>query len=486
VFADASAATHVHPPEVATTSPALDLLTWALRYSLELSPVPSCVHHRGVIRYCNPAFGRLVQWSEQIDLTGKRVGDILNRRIHRCAPVEPETLAAGSEDEREHAVLEVGGAQIDVEITSTLVRFESAVMVLSSFRRRTEERKRRFRARDAAVRFSRLMNSRFLGFVELGPERILSANKAFLNLVGRSRADVRRGELNWRTITPPEFWSQDDAFLEKCASGRECEPFEKEFYASDGKRIRVRVFFVHAVKQPALRAFCCVVDLCPQTKPQHALPTAVQQSTSMPTRGAGLADSINDRLTIISGSAALLLEDSAVAAVRGARVRLTDIIATAQEIDTLTGATARECRHKQAPDLPKVSEDPKRLSYVVDSFRGPAPTRELPEETPLQHTEFRALEPAPRLVEMRPAEPAAWLPPEFRFVMPGFKELRIEPHATGGSPVPRIVEVAPAPGRAALEIADWRPPAGRIVQPAGDLGLLGWDARAALKGSKSI
>lgn len=64
---------------------------------------------------------------------------------------------------------------------------------------------------------------------------VTDANDAWLELTGYSREQVRRGEVNWRDLTPPEYMSHDArALAEILARGRQ-QPYEKELLTPGGK-----------------------------------------------------------------------------------------------------------------------------------------------------------------------------------------------------------------------------------------------------------
>jgi PAS domain S-box-containing protein len=71
--------------------------------------------------------------------------------------------------------------------------------------------------------------------------RITNANDAFLAMLGRSREEMERGELNWVEMTP-SGWEEADqrAIVELMASGA-CTPYEKELRRADGTRLAVLI-----------------------------------------------------------------------------------------------------------------------------------------------------------------------------------------------------------------------------------------------------
>jgi hypothetical protein len=99
---------------------------------------------------------------------------------------------------------------------------------------------------------------------------------------------------------------------------------------------------------------------------------------------------------------------------------------------------------------------------------------------------FRAVEPGPATAPMFPLEPGTWLQPEFDVVAPKVAGIRIERRAKLAVPTFARIDAPPNPGRAVpSEASDSRPSAVEVVWPAGDLRLLGWDARAVLKSQEA-
>ena len=63
---------------------------------------------------------------------------------------------------------------------------------------------------------------------------IAEANDAFLRPIGYTREDL---PLDWRTITPPEFFPRDEAAVRELLASGTAQPYEKEFVTRDGARV---------------------------------------------------------------------------------------------------------------------------------------------------------------------------------------------------------------------------------------------------------
>lgn len=69
--------------------------------------------------------------------------------------------------------------------------------------------------------------------------KISKANEAFLRSVGYAADVVAAGSLNWRDITAKPFRHLDDQALEQLVLSATCQPYEKEYVASDGRNVPV-------------------------------------------------------------------------------------------------------------------------------------------------------------------------------------------------------------------------------------------------------
>src|SRR5258705_3169623 len=70
---------------------------------------------------------------------------------------------------------------------------------------------------------------------------ITEANDAFLQMIGRERADLENGRVDWRTLTPHEWVKEDERRASEVLNRGVAGPWEKEIYAKDGTRIPVLI-----------------------------------------------------------------------------------------------------------------------------------------------------------------------------------------------------------------------------------------------------
>lgn len=96
--------------------------------------------------------------------------------------------------------------------------------------------------RASEARFRRLYESNMLGVTFWQTDgRVLDANDAYLQMIGYTREDLRRGRINWREITPPEMRARDDEADQEMAATGVCTTYEKEYQRKDGSRVTVLV-----------------------------------------------------------------------------------------------------------------------------------------------------------------------------------------------------------------------------------------------------
>ncbi|GAB6195891.1 PAS domain-containing hybrid sensor histidine kinase/response regulator [Lysobacter xanthus] len=104
--------------------------------------------------------------------------------------------------------------------------------------------------------------------------RILTANDAFLRIVGHDRADLEAGRVRWDRITPPDMLALDYAAIAEAREHGLCTPYEKEYVRADGTRIPVMVGLAH-FDDGQLIAF--VIDIAARKQAERALQDTVKR-----------------------------------------------------------------------------------------------------------------------------------------------------------------------------------------------------------------
>ena len=98
--------------------------------------------------------------------------------------------------------------------------------------------------------------------------RIFEANRAFLNLVGYSREELDRGEVQWDKITPPEYLHLDYEAIAEAKKLGFSQTYEKEYFSRSGERIPILLgFILFGAKRDEAVAF--VVDLTAQKRAEE-------------------------------------------------------------------------------------------------------------------------------------------------------------------------------------------------------------------------
>lgn len=118
---------------------------------------------------------------------------------------------------------------------------EADVALVREIAERTWAAVERARAEEAL----RVSEARFRTALEIGTVgaiyfdmdgKLTDANDAFLQMGGYSRANLEAGQLNWQTLTPPEWMADSErAFAELTTKGQ-TRPYEKQYIRADGSR----------------------------------------------------------------------------------------------------------------------------------------------------------------------------------------------------------------------------------------------------------
>jgi PAS domain S-box-containing protein len=130
-------------------------------------------------------------------------------------------------------VLELLASQAAISLENALLYAD--LQQENSERKRAEEA---LREREARIR--RLVESNVIGvhFWNLDGG-LTEANDAFLRTVGYSREDLLSGNINWASMTPPEYRAADAHAIEELAQCGIFQPYEKEYIRKDGRRVAV-------------------------------------------------------------------------------------------------------------------------------------------------------------------------------------------------------------------------------------------------------
>ena len=123
--------------------------------------------------------------------------------------------------------------------------------------------------REAKIR--RLVEANIIGIFISGLKgRVLEANDAFLHLVGHDRDDLVSGRIRSTDLTPPEWRERDKRALAELSSNTIAQPYEKEFFRKDGRRVPVLIGGA-LFEEGANEGVAFVLDLTARKRAEEAL-----------------------------------------------------------------------------------------------------------------------------------------------------------------------------------------------------------------------
>jgi len=128
--------------------------------------------------------------------------------------------------------------------------------------KRLEESERRFRN----VVESRMIG---IGFWDAAGN-ITDANDLLLEMIGFTRQELESEDVNWRALTPPEFYERDDEALEQIQENGYCLPYEKEWIHKDGSRFPILIGSSR-MEGPELKGSFWVLDISHTREAQQTL-----------------------------------------------------------------------------------------------------------------------------------------------------------------------------------------------------------------------
>jgi PAS domain S-box-containing protein len=139
----------------------------------------------------------------------------------------------------------------DLRLLESMGRFASAAyqaaesveeLKLEIAARERAETALRERANVLECKIRRLVDSNLIGIFTWSKDgRIIDANEAYLRIIGYDRGDLVAGRLNWRDLTPPEWRGADDRRAAQLEASGTAQPYEKEYFRKDGRRVPVLI-----------------------------------------------------------------------------------------------------------------------------------------------------------------------------------------------------------------------------------------------------
>lgn len=197
----------------------------------------------GNVKTWNPAAEKLFGWSAE-EAIG-RFNPIIPEDQRDDYKLRAEALIEGKvypsvEVERQRK----DGSRINLILSTAALRDANGrvqgfigLLVDQTVQKQAEEALRKSEAR-----FRRVVDSNMIGIVFSDVNgQITGANDAFLQIAGYTPEELRRGEISWKAMTPPEYSRLDLTAVEEMKATGTCTPFEKEFIRKDGSRIPVMI-----------------------------------------------------------------------------------------------------------------------------------------------------------------------------------------------------------------------------------------------------
>ena len=118
---------------------------------------------------------------------------------------------------------------------------------------------RELQQREAKIR--RLVDANIIGIFSYYMDgRIADANDAFLRIVGYDRDDLESDRLRWTDLTPSDWREQDERLIPQYMVSGRLEPFEKEYFHKDGRRVPVLIGIAR-FDDNTMEGIACVLDL---------------------------------------------------------------------------------------------------------------------------------------------------------------------------------------------------------------------------------
>jgi PAS domain S-box-containing protein len=111
---------------------------------------------------------------------------------------------------------------------------------IATLRIRAEHRQAEAALRAAHERLQRFVDANIVGILIVNAAgHIIEANDYYLRLIGFTRAELARGQADWRALTPPEWLPADEQAIRELRERGTCRPYEKEYLRRDGTRVPV-------------------------------------------------------------------------------------------------------------------------------------------------------------------------------------------------------------------------------------------------------
>lgn len=131
--------------------------------------------------------------------------------------------------------------------------------------------------KDSQERLAKLFDANVIGLlfgdVDGG---IHQANDEFLRMIGYSREELQSGQINWLTITPPEYLPLDAERIAEAKKRGACTPYEKAYICKDGSQIPVLIGYA-LLGEAMQQSVAFILDLTERKRLEQVLRHQAQE-----------------------------------------------------------------------------------------------------------------------------------------------------------------------------------------------------------------
>ncbi|MFO0960404.1 MAG: PAS domain S-box protein [Isosphaeraceae bacterium] len=194
----------------------------------------------GALTFANPGFCRMIG-REPGEIASIGLADVIPSG--GTGPAAPGIARGFDRDTYEAELRRKDGTTLWASITATALRDDDgtqqgglAIVQDISQRRAAEES---LRIQNAKI--GRLVDSNIIGVLFADGDRITGANDAFLATIGRARADLEAGRLDWHDLTPAEHRPSAEKARSELLDRGACTPFQMELRLPDGGRVPILI-----------------------------------------------------------------------------------------------------------------------------------------------------------------------------------------------------------------------------------------------------
>lgn len=197
----------------------------------------------GRLTFANPATLALVGKTSE-EVMGLTDLEFLDDKLaaKQIMASDQRIMQSRSAEELEEVISTQGGRpRVWLSRKAPIEDAHGQVIGLMGISRDITERKNILEAsRENEFRLRRIIEANPIGVVHGDISgRILDANQAFLRMIGRTRADLGAGAINWSELTPEEFRARDAKAMAEALEKGVSSVYEKEYQLQDGRRVPV-------------------------------------------------------------------------------------------------------------------------------------------------------------------------------------------------------------------------------------------------------